>query len=96
MGPLPLRLRPGGFGALVDAIISQQVRTASAAAIAKRVTEAGLTTPEAVMAADEEALRAVGLSRPKMRYLRALAGAGIAVPGNSGGRQIRTAPWRAR
>ncbi|WP_109464144.1 DNA-3-methyladenine glycosylase family protein [Albibacillus kandeliae] len=76
-GPLPLRLREDGFAALLSAIVSQQVSTASAQAIWGRMVAAGLVTPERVAAADEEALRAVGLSRPKMRYARALAGAGL-------------------
>ena len=38
---------------------------------------AGLTTPDAVLAADDETLRAPGLSRQKIRYARALAEAGI-------------------
>lgn len=76
-GPLPLRRRPDGFAALFDAIVSQQVSTASAAAIWGRVQAAGLTSPEAVAAAPDEALRACGLSRPKMRYARALAVANV-------------------
>jgi DNA-3-methyladenine glycosylase II len=76
-GPLPLRRKPDGFAELVSAIVSQQVSVASANAIFARVVEAGLTRPEAVRAASEDALRACGLSRPKMRYLRALAEADI-------------------
>lgn len=76
-GPLPLRRKPDGFAELVSAIVSQQVSVASANAIYARVVEAGLTRPEAVRAATEDALRACGLSRPKMRYLRALAEADI-------------------
>jgi len=76
-GPLPLRRKPDGFAELVSAIVSQQVSVASANAIYARVGEAGLTRPEAVRAATEDALRACGLSRPKMRYLRALAEADI-------------------
>jgi len=76
-GPLPLRRKPDGFAELVSAIVSQQVSVASANAIFARVVEAGLTRPEAVRAATEDALRACGLSRPKMRYLRALAEADI-------------------
>jgi DNA-3-methyladenine glycosylase II len=75
--PLPLRLRDGGFAALFSMIVSQQVSVASAAAIWARVTAAGLTTPEAVAQATDEGLRAAGLSRPKVRYARALATAGI-------------------
>lgn len=73
----PLRRRPAGFATVLQAIVGQQVSTASAAAIWARVTEAGLTTPPAVMAAGEEGLRAVGLSRPKIRYALALAGSDL-------------------
>lgn len=78
--PLPLRRRPDGFGALLDAIVSQQVSTASAAAISGRLAATGLIEPGAIRAASDEALRACGLSRPKLRYLRALAEAGLDYP----------------
>lgn len=73
VGPLPLRLRPDGFAALLDAIIGQQVSTASANAIMARLSAAGLTGPAAIAAAGEPALLAQGLSRQKARYLHALA-----------------------
>jgi DNA-3-methyladenine glycosylase II len=79
-GPLPLRRREDGFGALVDAIVGQQVSVASAAAIRGRLAAAGLDTPAALTDATDEALRACGLSRQKARYLRALAAAGIDWP----------------
>ncbi len=71
--PLPLRLRPDGFAALLWAIVGQQVSTASAQAIWARVEAAGLTDPAAIRAASDGDLRAAGLSRPKARYMRALA-----------------------
>ena len=74
---LPLRLKPDGFAELLSAIVSQQVSVASARAIWARMEAAGLTTPEAVRAAKDEDLQGAGLSRPKMRYARALAEAGI-------------------
>lgn len=74
-GPLPLRRRPDGFGALLAAIVGQQVSTASAAAILARLEAAGYADEEAAHAASEEALRACGLSRPKIRYVKALAAA---------------------
>ncbi|HHB80516.1 MAG TPA: DNA-3-methyladenine glycosylase 2 family protein [Aliiroseovarius sp.] len=74
---VPLRRKAGGFGDLLDAIISQQVSVASAAAIAARMRAAGLWEGTAIAAASDEDLRAVGLSRPKMRYVRALAGAAL-------------------
>ena len=76
-GPLPLRRRPDGFDQLLAAIVSQQVSVAAASAIWGRMQAAGLTTPEAVLAAEPETLRACGLSRQKVRYAQALAAAGI-------------------
>ena len=73
VGPLPLRLCPDGFAALLDAIVGQQVSTASARAIWARLEAAGLTDADMVAASTEDALRAQGLSRQKARYARALA-----------------------
>ncbi|HLH51548.1 MAG TPA: DNA-3-methyladenine glycosylase 2 family protein [Roseiarcus sp.] len=73
-GRPPLRRREPGFAGLVWIIVSQQVSTASANAIFKRI-EANLAPLNAagLLAADDAALRACGLSLPKMRALRALA-----------------------
>lgn len=73
-GPPPLRRRPPGFETLARILVGQQLSVASASAIWGRV-EAGLgtVTPEAVAAQADESLRAMGLSRPKQRYLRAAA-----------------------
>ena len=76
-GPLPLRRQADGFAALLDAIVGQQVSVASARAIWLRLEAAGLTGQAAMAVASDEALRAVGLSRQKARYGRALAQAGI-------------------
>ena len=76
-GPLPLRRTPDGFGQLCSAIVSQQVSTASARAIRGRLEAADLMRAETIADADDEALRACGLSCQKMRYLRALAASGI-------------------
>lgn len=76
-GPPPLRRRDEGFAALLGAIVSQQVSVASARAITARLESAGLTRPETLAGASDDALRAAGLSRQKARYLRALASAGI-------------------
>jgi DNA-3-methyladenine glycosylase II len=73
----PLRLRADGFAALFDAIVSQQVSVKAADAIWGRLEAAGLTDPAALLLASDEDLRACGLSRQKVRYARALAGAGI-------------------
>ena len=72
-GPLPLRLRPPGFVGLLDIIVGQQVSVASARAIYARLVEAGLHQSENVLRAGDSGLRAAGLSRPKARYVLALA-----------------------
>lgn len=76
-GPLPLRRTTGGFEALIDIIMAQQVSVASADAIGRRLRQAGLTVAANVAGADDDALRACGLSRQKIRYAQALARSGI-------------------
>lgn len=76
-GPLPLRRKPDGFAELLNAIISQQVSVASAAAIWTRMKDAHLTGPQQIIRASEDDLRNVGLSRQKIRYAQELANAGI-------------------
>ncbi|MCE8538371.1 DNA-3-methyladenine glycosylase 2 family protein [Ruegeria pomeroyi] len=76
-GPLPLRRRPDGFAELLSAIVSQQVSVASANAIWGRMQAAGLTGPRKILWASDDDLRAVGLSRQKIRYARELAKARI-------------------
>lgn len=76
-GPLPLRLRKDGFTALLDAIVSQQISVAAAAAIWGRMKDAKLTGPRKILWANDEDLRACGLSTQKIRYARALAEARI-------------------
>ena len=76
-GPLPLRRREDGFASLLDAIVSQQVSVASANATWRRLDQAGLTGSGAMAVAEDDLLRACGLSRQKMRYARALAQADL-------------------
>ena len=77
VGQLPLRRRPDGFAQLLSAIVSQQVSVASANAIWSRMQAARLTGPRQVSRASDDDLRAVGLSRQKIRYARELSRAGI-------------------
>jgi DNA-3-methyladenine glycosylase II len=68
------RRREAGYPGLARIIIEQQLSVASANAILGRVkllTE-GLR-PEALLRVEDTGLRAAGLSRPKIRYVRALA-----------------------
>ena len=76
-GPLPLRLRKDGFTALLDAIVSQQISVAAAAAIWGRMKDAKLTGPRKIIWASDDDLRSCGLSSQKIRYARALAEARI-------------------
>lgn len=75
--PLPLRRWDEGFVAIRDAVIGQQISTAAAHAIGARLAAAGLDSEAAIARADEDSLRAAGLSRPKIRYLRGIAAAGV-------------------
>jgi DNA-3-methyladenine glycosylase II len=65
------------FAALVRAILSQQLSGKAAETIHQRVLAlvGGLDalTPAALLAVDPDALRAAGVSRPKISYLRDLA-----------------------
>jgi DNA-3-methyladenine glycosylase II len=75
----PIRHRPrsagGHFGALVRAIVFQQLAGRAAQAILGRVTETvgGELRPDAFAAVSDEALRAAGLSGNKLASLRDLS-----------------------
>lgn len=71
--PIPLRRRAGGFDALLKAIVAQQLSVASAAAIWARAEAAGFTQAQRILSTTDVALREVGLSRQKIKYVRALA-----------------------
>ena len=72
------RLRPAGYAGLVKFIVEQQVSTAAAASIWRRLQEGvGEIEPARVLEFDEEGLKAFGLSRPKARYAREIAAAHI-------------------
>ena len=60
------------FERLCISIINQQLSTASAAAVRERVFELfrDEVTPEAVLEAEDDALRSAGLSRSKIEYMR--------------------------
>ncbi|NTU85819.1 MAG: DNA-3-methyladenine glycosylase 2 family protein [Chloroflexales bacterium] len=74
VGPCELQPTGHGFATLAEAIVSQQISVKAAAAILGRLVAAlGELTPAAILEASDEALRAVGLSGQKARYLRDLA-----------------------
>jgi DNA-3-methyladenine glycosylase II len=78
-GHPPLRRRPGGFDGIVRIINGQQLSVASAAAIYGRVAATiQPLTAKRLLAASDETLRGCGLSRPKIKTLRAVASAVVA------------------
>ena len=80
-GPLDLEARRRGrpadaYGALLRSIVGQQLSVKAARTIYERLLDLfdGTTpSPEQLLAADPDALRAAGLSRPKVSYIRSLA-----------------------
>lgn len=72
--PVPLRRTEGGFPGLAQIIVSQQISKAAAASIWERtVNHLKTISPDVVLAASDDDFRTCGLSRPKMRTLRAIA-----------------------
>lgn len=68
------RRRPADFANLCRIVVEQQVSVAAAATIWGRVQDkVSPFTAETLLAHDEAALLACGLSRPKLRYLRLAA-----------------------
>jgi DNA-3-methyladenine glycosylase II len=64
------------YGALLRSIVGQQLSTKAARTIYLRMLElfgGHAPTPQQLLAADPDAIRAAGLSRPKISYLRDLA-----------------------
>jgi DNA-3-methyladenine glycosylase II len=80
-GPLDEEQRRRGrplepYGALIRSIVGQQLSTKAARSIYERLTalfDGRTPTPAELLAADPEEVRSVGLSRPKVGYLRSLA-----------------------
>ena len=75
VGPYRMNYDEPAFASLAEAIVYQQLHGKAAATIFKRLTDlAGLPlTPGGVLKLSEEQMRAVGLSKQKLSYLRDLA-----------------------
>jgi len=75
VGPLRPQYAPPTFQNLVRSIAYQQLNGKAAKTIFDRVVAAagGTLTPESVLAISEERMRACGLSRQKLGYIRDLA-----------------------
>lgn len=70
-----LRTRGNAFRTLARSIVGQQISVKAAQAVWDRFEAlAGRVEPAAVVALEDEAMRAAGLSRMKVAYLRDLAG----------------------
>jgi DNA-3-methyladenine glycosylase II len=68
------RTRQGDYAGLARIIAYQQLSTKAAGTIWGRVDVLlGKVTPKGVLAADMDALRACGLSRPKIAHIRSIA-----------------------
>lgn len=69
------RIRDPGYETMLRAIVGQQVSTKAAASILAKVEAAtgGIADPAKVAATSDEALRAAGLSRQKISYVKSLA-----------------------
>lgn len=73
-GPVDVRYRPPGFEGIARIVVAQQLSVSSADAIWGRFEALlGTATADNYLRQDEQALRAVGLSRGKVRTLGALA-----------------------
>ena len=73
-GRPPLRRRADGYAGLAATVVSQQLSTASAAAIWARLTAAfDPFAPEAIIKARADKLARLGLSRPKIKALKEIA-----------------------
>ncbi|MCR9256446.1 MAG: DNA-3-methyladenine glycosylase 2 family protein [Alphaproteobacteria bacterium] len=76
IGPPPPRDRAPGLDALIGIVMDQQISKAAGAAIKARLDAHWRTpSPAAIDATSDVAFQAIGLSRPKIATLRALAAA---------------------
>lgn len=77
-GILPWKRQPEGFEGLVNIILAQQISTAVATHLVRRLKAAlPEITPERFMKLEDAPLRAMGISRQKILYARALGEAMI-------------------
>jgi DNA-3-methyladenine glycosylase II len=75
-GPCRIKPHTDHYGELVGSIVGQQLSSIAAGAIWRRLLElfdGKMPAPEQLIKVDDEKLRAVGLSRPKIRYVKDLA-----------------------
>lgn len=73
LGKIEREVIPDPFAALVNSIAGQQVSSKAQRTIWERLCVRGLTTPEAILSADEQALRQTGLGGKKTLWIRQAA-----------------------
>jgi DNA-3-methyladenine glycosylase II len=75
IGPFRANYREPQFEAMVRSIVFQQLHGRAAATIYQRLIDAagGSVTPQSILALSEAQMRACGLSRQKLSYIRDLA-----------------------
>lgn len=73
VGSVGVQSGPTRFAALARTVIGQQLSEPSASAITTRVKRDIGLTPEAVVAASDDAMHVAGVSRRKSEYLRGIA-----------------------
>lgn len=76
-GPLNSRKKPKGFETLWHTIVGQVISIQAAKTIWARLDGRGLITPQGIAGASDEALRECGLSRPKIKTIRAVLDAQV-------------------
>ena len=72
VGTPDLRRNAGGFEQLMRAMVGQQLSVAAASSIWQRLLDSDLTSSQTISKAEDTLLRAQGLSRQKIRYVRSL------------------------
>jgi DNA-3-methyladenine glycosylase II len=75
-GPATFQPHDDYYGALVNSIIGQQLSVKAAASIKRRfqdLFDGKLPAPAEILKKSEDELRGVGLSRPKIKYIKDLA-----------------------
>ncbi|MFN9719243.1 MAG: DNA-3-methyladenine glycosylase family protein [Planctomycetota bacterium] len=75
VGPFALKTRPGGYAVVVRSILSQQISTAAAETIRKRLESLlpkGHLVPASLAKLTDDQLQSVGISGQKRSYIRDL------------------------
>ncbi len=72
VGVPSLRRNGGSFEQLMRAMVGQQLSVAAASSIWNRLVDTNLTSPHTINQVEDDSLKAQGLSKQKIRYIRSL------------------------